>query len=257
MITTEEFPPRVTERQIEESSLRAWPALSETDFDGWRLRFSNGYTRRANSITPLDESRLDLHDKVATCERLYLERGLPPIFRLTPFAPNGLDTLLEQRGYRLGDRVDVLARSLDAPVLRWRPAVKARVQTHSPNAWLKIFDSLSGIHSDEIRANHRQILEKVSGVRRLVALSPQTKPSACGMSVLDGDQLGLFDLITAAAERDKGHASELLFRTLAWGRRNGARLAYLQVLDRNVAAQRIYDRAQFRLVYRYHYREKS
>jgi hypothetical protein len=71
-------------RRIEESSLGAWPALLDSDFDGWRLRFADGYTRRANSITPLSPSRLALEDKIAACECLYAERGLPAIFRLTP-----------------------------------------------------------------------------------------------------------------------------------------------------------------------------
>ena len=101
-------------RRIEEASLRAWPALTDTDFDGWRLRFSRGYTRRANSITPLGASMLSLDDKLATCERLYAERDLPPIFRLTPFAPPELDDVLARRGYRLGDRVEVRALDLAA-----------------------------------------------------------------------------------------------------------------------------------------------
>jgi hypothetical protein len=131
-------PPTVSEveadaraRRIEEASLRAWPALTDSDFDGWRLRFADGYTRRANSITPLAPSRLALSDKIATCERLYAERGLPAIFRLTPFAPPDLDATLAARGYGLGDCVEVLARALTdipsapAPTLTahacWRP----------------------------------------------------------------------------------------------------------------------------------------
>ena len=106
--------------RIEQASLRAWPALEDSDFDGWRLRFANGYTRRANSVTPLGPSRLALTDKVVTCERLYSERGLPTIFRLTPFAPPELDGLLAQRGYRLGDEVEVRSRLL-APTIPRRP----------------------------------------------------------------------------------------------------------------------------------------
>jgi hypothetical protein len=96
-------------RRIEEASLRAWPAHADTDFDNWRLRFADGYTRRANSITPLGRSHLPIADKLVTCERLYAERGLPPIFRLTPFAPADLDEILERRGYRRGDLVQVRA----------------------------------------------------------------------------------------------------------------------------------------------------
>jgi hypothetical protein len=40
-------------RFIEELSLSALPALETVFLDGWVLRFSNDYTRRANSINPL------------------------------------------------------------------------------------------------------------------------------------------------------------------------------------------------------------
>ncbi|MEA3309760.1 MAG: hypothetical protein U9Q70_09655 [Chloroflexota bacterium] len=79
------------ERRIEEVSLNSWPALQQILFDGWVLRFSEGYTKRANSVNPLFASSLDVEVKIDTCERLYAERGLPTVFRLTPFSsPAGL-----------------------------------------------------------------------------------------------------------------------------------------------------------------------
>jgi len=37
-------------RLIEELTLNAWPPLETLLFDGWILSFSDGYTRRANSV---------------------------------------------------------------------------------------------------------------------------------------------------------------------------------------------------------------
>jgi ribosomal protein S18 acetylase RimI-like enzyme len=67
--------------------------------------------------------------------------------------------------------------------------------------------------------------------------------------------LGLFDLVTATESRGRGYGSEILRRALRWGSRAGAEAAYLQVLDRNAIACRLYERAGFEVVYRYHYRE--
>jgi len=40
-------------QRIEELSMNALPALSTVFLNGWILRFSNGYTRRANSVNPI------------------------------------------------------------------------------------------------------------------------------------------------------------------------------------------------------------
>jgi GNAT superfamily N-acetyltransferase len=75
--------------------------------------------------------------------------------------------------------------------------------------------------------------------------------------VLHGGLLGLFDLVTGTAYRGRGFGGELLQRALAWGRRAGADEAYLQVVETNLGAMRLYERAGFETVYRYHYRERS
>ena len=46
-------------RRLEEVAMNAWPALQQMLFDGWILRFAQGYTKRANSVHPLFESHLD------------------------------------------------------------------------------------------------------------------------------------------------------------------------------------------------------
>ena len=180
---------------------------------------------------------------------------MPTIFRLTPFAPPELDGVLAARGYIHGDEVEVRARSL-APVAAL-PARRASgaVRAHAVEAWLDVFESVSSA-SPSNRLAHRAVLDLVPGVRRLLALSVGARPVACGMCVLVDDRLGLFDLVTAPEQRRLGYGSEILRRALLWGQRAGAAEAYLQVLERNAVAKRIYDRLGFEVVYRYHYREK-
>jgi N-acetylglutamate synthase len=243
-------------RRIEEASLRAWPAHSDSDFDGWRLRFADGYTRRANSVTPLGPSRLALDDKIATCERLYAERGLPAIFRMTPFAPPALDAMLAERGYRRADETEVRARRLDTALPPSACRTRVRVGVLAVDRWLEIFGALSGSPARN-RAAHRAVLNAVPGTQRLLVLWADDAPAACGMSVHADGLLGLFDLVTAAEQRNRGFGSEILRRALQWGARQRVDEAYLQVLATNTAARRIYDRMGFDLVYRYHYRQRT
>ena len=90
-------------RLLEELTLNAWPPLETLLYDGWILGFSNGYTRRANSIHPLNPSTLELSQKIDTCESLYAARGQATVFKLTssPFDAE-LDATLEKRGSQFG-----------------------------------------------------------------------------------------------------------------------------------------------------------
>lgn len=182
---------------------------------------------------------------------------MPAIFRLTPFAPTELDSRLAARGYGVGDQVEVRARSLtDVPATPPRsPEAKVvRVAAVGLERWLDVFTALSGA-AEATRAAHRRVLASCPGVRRLLVLEADERPVACGMSVFDGGLLGLFDLVTSADSRGRGFGGEILRRALRWGQRAGAREAYLQVLDRNAVALRLYERAGFKMVYQYHYRE--
>ncbi len=68
---------------LEELSMNAWPALKTHLYDGWVLRFANGYTKRANSVHPIYSSTLPVGEKITFCEGLYGREGLPTVFKLT------------------------------------------------------------------------------------------------------------------------------------------------------------------------------
>lgn len=100
--------------KLEQLTLRAWPALEEEEYDGWRLRAAQGYTGRANAVTPLAAGRLDLATKIAHSEQWYAARGLPAKFRVTHFSqPGNLDATLASRGYAQVEDVMVTTAMLD------------------------------------------------------------------------------------------------------------------------------------------------
>ena len=86
---------------IEEISLNAWPGQQTLIYDGWVIRFANGYTKRANSVNPLYASRVELTEKIEFCEHLYREQNLDAVFKLTSAScPGNLDDVLAAKGYR-------------------------------------------------------------------------------------------------------------------------------------------------------------
>lgn len=111
-------------RLLEEISLNAWPAVQTILYDGWVLRFANGYTRRANSVNPLYAFQNAVDEKIAFCEQIYRHKGLPVVFKITPASqPGDLDALLTARDYRADSRTSVQLLELD----RWHESAHSDI----------------------------------------------------------------------------------------------------------------------------------
>jgi hypothetical protein len=83
-------------RRVEEVGLNALQTQRQLFYDGWLLRVSPGKARRARSVNAHFGSTLPLARKIDYCERLYAQRDLPVLFRITPFVqpPKLEDALL-------------------------------------------------------------------------------------------------------------------------------------------------------------------
>jgi GNAT superfamily N-acetyltransferase len=218
-------------------------------YDGWVLRFSQGFTKRANSVNALCPSTFDTGTKIAFCEARYREQGLLPIFRITPFAPADLDSMLEDRGYKKIDTTLVLhldlGRCLVPPT---EPLHEATI-----DEWLPIYCRLNDSTLDAHRV-HREILEAITGTRYLASLDVSGEPASCGLGVLEAGFFGLFDVVTALAHRNKGYATTLLSSMLGWACANGAAHAYLGVVEANAPARKLYGKLGYQEAYTYWYR---
>ena len=239
-------------KRIEEVSLNSWPALQSIIYDGWILRFSRGYSKRANSVNPIYPSTIDLARKVARCERIYSQKGLPTVFRLTPFAsPSNLDQYLGRRKYKIIDRTIVLYLDLRMTFNRLDTILK--INPERLDRWLDIFHRFGGSPVSG-QGIHREILQLIPSKRILAALRYSDETVACGLGVLEGEYMGLFDLITSPEMRRMGFGTGLVSGLLEWARENGALHAYLQVEKRNAPAIRLYTRFGCQEIYQYWYR---
>jgi hypothetical protein len=234
---------------LECAAFAAWPALEEQDLHGWRLRFADGYTKRANSANPTTESADLSASQIADIEHRYREQGLPPIFRLTSFsAPQYTDSVLAGKGYRFTD----LSLVMVAPLSVEREAPSLSV---APDAetWLKAFQNVSGKLGPD-QAIHLKLLRSIQSPCAFAVDLSAEGPVCCGLGVSVRDQLGLFDIATSQPYRGRGLAKKLCSSLLAWGRRSGAQSAFLQVAGSNTVAIRLYESMGFRRAYHYWYR---
>ena len=240
-----------TIRQIEEAGLNAWPAHQQLLYDGWLLRFADGYTKRANSVNPLYPSRLQLQTKIERCEAQYCRMGLPPVFRLTPLAGAGLDEALARRGYQVLHPTRVLTLDLQG----WRaPDLAACSVRHLPlEQWMGIFSEISGSLVAKQPA-HAQILRNILNPYICAAIEIDGRWLACGLGVQEGEWFGLFDIVTHPEHRRQGLSTCLIAGMLDWARHQGARRSYLQVMENNLPALGLYDKLGYTDGYGYWYR---
>jgi ribosomal protein S18 acetylase RimI-like enzyme len=237
-------------RALEIRAFRAWPALQTRTDDGWVRRLAGGYTKRANSINALEPDCAPTHQMKNDLEAPYRTAGLPPIWRLTPLAPAGTDDLLAAAGYRRIDESLVQRAVLDD---RFALDPEVRVSPTPSDAWLAGFAILS-----PVAPNHREtmthMLRSIAAPVGFAQVEDQGEPIAFALGVVDGDHVGLFDVLVAPTARRRGLARRLTQSIGAWGREHGARFCYLQVVATNAAALPLYAELGFETVYSYAYR---
>ena len=241
-------------RALEARAFRAWPALETRTDHGWVQRLAGGYTKRANSINALDPEGTLTHEMKKALEAPYRAAGLPPIWRLTPLAPAGTDDLLAAAGYRRIDESLVQRAPLDD---RFVLDPDVRVASAPSDAWLTGFATLSPVapaYRETMTRMLRSIAAPVGFARVEDNGGNGGDPVAFALGVVDGDHVGLFDVLVAPQARRRGLARRLTQSIGAWGRGHGARFCYLQVVATNEAARPLYADLGFETVYSYAYR---
>jgi GNAT superfamily N-acetyltransferase len=236
-------------RRLEELAFAGWPALESRDMAGWRLRFSGGYTKRANSINALGQDAQTDSKTLDALETAYRERDQVPVWRLTPLAPPAIVDLLAGRGYRPIERSLLQACPLD-PAVTASPEVA--IHPEPTAAWIEAFCTHSPVKAQH-RATMRRMLAAIAAPVGFAFVEEAGRPMAMAIGAVQGDHMGLFDVLVMPHARRRGLARKVTETLYAWAWRHGARFAYLQVVATNQAAMPLYTAQGFRTVYGYEY----
>ena len=243
-------------QRVEEASLNAVVALEQSFYDGWVIRFARGFTKRRNSVNPLYPSSMHIEDKVAQVEAQFAARGLAPTFRLTASQAVGeLDAFLAARKYGiLSDRVAVMAGELSP--LNTGGARNITVARQTLSEWLPIHDAIGNIPANH-QALHLDLLSRIPGQCYFATTFDSIRAAACVLAVREGDLVGIYEMVTAPDLRRRGHGAAVVQKALAWAHADGAKRAYLQVVESNGAAMALYGKLGFKTLYNYWYRAAS
>lgn len=239
-------------RRLEELSLNSSAPPGQLLYDGWLLRMLPGKAKRPRSVNAVYPSTLPLAQKIARCEQVYGAARLPALFRITPFVdPPELDQSLERRGYGRFDTTAVECAPIPGDV---SPQGGAAVR--NLRAWVEAVGDLRG-SPPEHRATHLVRLESMPLAVRGVAIEREGRVVATGLTIVEDDCAGLFDIVTREDARRQGHARAVVATLMHAARELGARHAYLQVDSANEPARRLYRQIGFEERYQYWYRGRE
>jgi GNAT superfamily N-acetyltransferase len=235
---------------LESRLINAWPSFDYQVYDGWVLRLAKGYSKRANSASPLvPDARLD-DELVSHMVAHFLAENVRPTFRLTSLDAPGVDDLLESRGFALVEPTQVLMKEIPEectvdPAVILEPKVSSR--------WVR--ETAQSYGGD--KADDSVLIGIVSRIRQqavFATLDLDDRHVAWGLGVVERGYVGLYDIVVAPELRGIGLGRRILTSLMAWGRDCGAHSAYLQVREDNEVARGLYTALGFAPAYRYTHR---
>jgi ribosomal protein S18 acetylase RimI-like enzyme len=238
--------------RVEETTLNAFPSLRQIIYRDWLLRFSDGFTRRANSINPRAERIDTLEADIDTCAALFARSGQKPIFRVPEICDARLDSRLEKLGYTTEGGTLTLFGDISGTDNTADAA--AELPSKPSREWLDAMGVLQK-RSAAQNAIFERIASSIAVPVAFAGLREDGKLTALTLGSVHDGLLCFESVVTDERHRGKGHARRLLASLNAWAIGLGATGVCLQVEATNEAGRALYDRLGLKtMLYRYHYR---
>lgn len=222
-----------------------WPAAALHRVGPWLVREGRGGGKRVSAATA---EGLVAPSDIPLAEAVHRDLGQPPLFLIRP-GDVALDAMLEARGYRVVDPVDLRAAhvagfppcDLMYSFPHWPPMAMAE------DVWLE-----AGIDAGRLAVMHR-----VRGpVTAFIACSPGATDRVAGAAFAAiSRQIAMIHAVEVLPRlRRQGSAHNMLRSAAWWAQQHGAKWLALAVTRDNAAAGRLYASLNMDVVGHYHYR---
>ncbi|MCT4633439.1 MAG: GNAT family N-acetyltransferase [Firmicutes bacterium] len=244
-------------RRIEEMTLNAWPALYQKLYDGWVIRYSDGFTKRCNSVIAMYGGTKTFEEKVAFCENYYKERNIRTMFRINEHVSDKyLDDYLEKRGYEKKHINSVLTLDIDESEYLQREK-NIVVDTISDDHWSDFMAKNFHLNEKETEIMYR-MLSNVGEKAKYFSLKDNNgEIISAAVGIIEDDFFGIYNLVVDEKQREKGFGKTMMEGILDYGRLKNLDKAYLQVSMSNTKAYEFYMNMGFKEEYNYWYRCKE
>jgi ribosomal protein S18 acetylase RimI-like enzyme len=243
-------------RRLEAVSFRAWPASTVSYEGSWQVRLTAAHpSKRINCVVPLDPSDFgNLDMRIAKISKRFEDYGRELVLRETALMAPQIINYLQHSGWQSFGDTTVMSVSLASLEL---PEDIAHLPSHDIGRYIEARLAMTG-EDAALRAGYAEILSSIKPNFGLFLKEENDhQPLATMICVQDNDLAGLVNLAVAADQRRKGYGSEVVTSALRWARLTGAKTAWLQVEDANLAAKALYGQFGFSKAYGYRYWKKG
>ena len=240
--------------KAEQACLNAWPALHNVVYDDWIVRFSEGLTRRANSVNPLRATARADGSSIQLFENLFRTQELPLIFRIPTLLDPAVDRGLERLGFTAEGESCVIYADIAAVDAKPDPAVE--VSSRVDEDWLTAMNLMQK-RTEEQSEIFDHIVLSIALPAGYAKLRDGDEVVAQAYGVIHDDLLCCESVITSENARGKGVGRRLMSALFAWAGAQGANGVCLQVEAGNKAGLALYNGLGMKTeLSRYHYRRQ-
>lgn len=91
----------------------------------------------------------------------------------------------------------------------------------------------------------------------VASITVDNKVVACGYGAIEENFIGLYDIVVDEQFRNQGYGKKLILGLVNIAKDRNIKTAYLQVVDSNIVAKKLYQNLGFEKEYDYWYRIKE
>jgi len=241
---------------VDELLADAWPARLVERVGRWRYRWTDGVTRRANSVLAVGDGALD--ELIARAEDFYQAFNAPTRFQVSAAAaPSTLARLLVERGLEPTART-LVAGAATADVVAATTVGEfpsAELTTSPSDRWLAVYSSVEARNASP--ATLATIRHVLLSPRLETAFASVVRDGVVGVGqlVIDRSNACVQCMTTRADARSTGVATAVLHHLARLAAAHGASTLWLAVMADNMPARGLYERAGFAISHEYCYYE--
>lgn len=240
---------RIDAEQLQAVSDLGWPAVRTESIGAWLLRAAGGFTGRANSVSVHGSPQCPLPDALDRVRAFYRDHSLPPMAQVV--RGSGWDDAFTAAGWGVkpGSHTGAVVQ-----VAALRTALRSAgsdtgavvLGADVDPEWLSLYQRAAAL-------DPAVVAQVLAGPEQVALARIGTPVRAIGRMVVTGEWAGISAVEVTPQHRRQGLARCVVDALLDWAASRGARWCYLQTMQHNEAALRLYAPYGFSTHHTYRY----